>query len=136
MKVEEFKEKYPVLARQVEFILSQEELDAMCRLKWNLDEKRKPRFSCKRGDIIRFWSEWTDFSKGLFLDRIERVGIALDDYTDTQDALCLEYSSKYKCWRTEPVRGDKFVEIIGHYDFSELEQLTEKLWKESGVYDD
>ena len=108
--------------------LTQDERNELQRAIWDYDKKIKPRFSCKRGDVIRFWSEWTDFSKGIFKDRIERIGIALGDYDNTDDALCLEYMPEYKCWRTEPVRGDKFIEIIGHVDLTEWETMTDRLW--------
>lgn len=112
--------------------LTQKERDELSQSMREYEHEIKPRFSCKRGDVIKFWSEWEDFSKGIFKDRIERIAIALGDYDNTDDALCLEYSTREKpgtgCWRYEPVRGDKFIEIIGHIDLTEWETMTEKLW--------
>ena len=107
---------------------------------WNIisDQQKEitPKFSCRRGDIIKFWSTWTDREHSIRLERLERIAIALDDQTDTDDATCLEFivSGDGGCWRYEPVRGDRFIEVIGHIDgLDKIEDDTRRMWIEQGA---
>ena len=128
-KIEEFKKSHKELMDTIKN-LSQEERDALYWATRDYEDKIKPRFSCKRGDVLKFWSEWTDFSKGIFIPRMERIAIALSDGNNTDDLLCLEYlGNEHGCWRSEPVRGDKFIEIIGHIDLNEWEARADKMWE-------
>lgn len=128
-KIEEFKKSHKELMDTIES-LSQEERDALYWATRDYEDKIKPRFSCKRGDVLKFWSTWTDTSKGIYLPRLERIGIALSDGNNTDDLLCLEYLGKeHGCWRYEPVRGDNFIGIIGHIDLTEWETLTDQMWE-------
>ena len=115
--------------------LSKDERDCLWGVIRIYEEDTRPRYTCKRGDVVKFWSEWRDFSKGIVKDHIERIAIALDDCNNVYDSTMLEYLSPVGgnskgCWRYEPVRGERFIEVIGHVDLSEWEAYTDKLWRE------
>ena len=50
--------------------LTQKERDELSQSMREYEHEIKPRFSCKRGDVIKFWSEWKDFRKAIVLGRI------------------------------------------------------------------
>ena len=132
-KKEAFKKAHPELIDSLKE-LSKEERDTLCGVIHDYEEDTRPRYSCKRGDVVRFWSTWTDYSKGIYLERLERVAIALDDCENVLNSVMLEYSvpdvgTRYGCWRYERVDAEKFIAVIGHVDLSEWEAYAEKLWE-------
>ena len=114
--------------------LGKEERDALRSIIRDYEDEVSPVYSCKKGDVVSFWSEWCDYSNDIVLDRIERCAIALDDCKDVRESLMLEYNVPFvgvekECWRYEPVRAENFIGVIGHVDLSGWEAYTEKLWR-------
>ena len=114
---------------------SKDERDALWGIIHKHEEDTRPRYSCKRGDVVRFWSTWTDTAHHIYLKRLERIAIALDDCESVLDSVMLEYcvggigAGKGGCWRYERVDAERFIDVIGHVDLTEWEDYTEKLWE-------
>lgn len=111
--------------------LEKEERDTLLGVIRNYEEDIRPRYSCKRGDVIRFWSEWFDINNHIYLERLERCAIALQDCENVLESVMLEYCVDVKggFWRYSRVDAEKFISVIGHVDLSEWEAYTEKLWE-------
>lgn len=111
--------------------LEKEERDILLGCIRNYENDIRPRYSCKRGDVVSFWSTWSDLNNHVYLERLERCAIALQDCDNVSDSVMLEYcvNAKGGCWRYSRVDAEKFIGVIGHVDLSEWEAYTEKLWE-------
>lgn len=114
--------------------LSKDERDTLWGIIHKFEDDTRPRYSCKRGDVVKFWSTWTDTAKHIYLERVERIAIALNDCDGVRDNVMLEYlcdgiGGKGGCWRYTRVDAENFLGVIGYVDLSEWEVYTEKLWE-------